>query len=307
MLSYRHAFHAGNHADMLKHLILFLTLSYFNRKDKPYWYIDTHSGAGLYRLTDDAAQKTSEHQQGIGRLLAAPALPAELEQFRQHLRHILPAPDFYCGSPHLAQSLLRDSDKMRLFELHPADFALLQENPRADRRTIAKQSDGYQDLISLLPPPTRRALILIDPPYEQKQDYRQVVKTLQAALRRFATGCYLLWYPCLSREESRQLPAELRKLPATHWLQAELHAHAPRSDGFGMHGSGLFIITPPWTLYDTLSATMPYLAATLGQDDGAGFTLERQKPAVSSAASARWCSESPPPKQTLPEKTSPRV
>ena len=161
MLSYRHAFHAGNHADMLKHFILFLTLSYFNRKDKPYWYIDTHSGAGLYRLTDDTAQKTGEHQQGIGRLLAAPALPAELEQFRQHLRHILPAPDFYCGSPRLAQSLLRDSDKIRLFELHSADFALLQENTRADRRIIAKQSDGYQGLISLLPPPTRRALILI--------------------------------------------------------------------------------------------------------------------------------------------------
>lgn len=276
MLSYRHAFHAGNHADMLKHFILFLTLSYFNRKDKPYWYIDTHSGAGLYRLTDDAAQKTSEHQQGIGRLLAAPALPAELEQFRQHLRHILPAPDFYCGSPRLAQSLLRDSDKMRLFELHPADFALLQENTRADRRIITKQSDGYQSLISLLPPPTRRALILIDPPYEQKQDYRQVVKTLQAALRRFATGCYLLWYPCLSREESRQLPAELRKLPVTHWLQAELHTHAPRSDGFGMHGSGMFVINPPYLMAEQLAANLPALAELLAQDQGARFVLEQE-------------------------------
>ncbi|MFC2352409.1 23S rRNA (adenine(2030)-N(6))-methyltransferase RlmJ, partial [Eikenella halliae] len=158
MLSYRHAFHAGNHADILKHFILFLTLGYFNHKDKPYWYIDTHSGAGLYRLADDTAQKTGEHQKGIGRLLAAPALPAELEQFRRHLRHILPTPDFYCGSPRLAQSLLRDSDKMRLFELHPADFALLQENTRADRRNIAKHSDGYPGLISLLPPPPRRAL-----------------------------------------------------------------------------------------------------------------------------------------------------
>ncbi len=275
MLSYRHAFHAGNHADVFKHFILFLILGYFNRKDKPYWYIDTHSGAGLYSLQEDQAQKTGEYRQGIERLFAAGQLPAELDQFRRHLQHILPQPNLYCGSPLLAQSLLRPADKLRLFELHPADFALLQQNTAADRRIIAKQSNGYQGLIALLPPPPRRAAILIDPPYEQKQDYRQAVQTLQAALERFATGCYALWYPCLSREESRRLPAELRKLPAGHWLQAELHAHAPRADGFGMHGSGMFVINPPYVLAEQLAANLPALAELLAQDQGARFVLEQ--------------------------------
>ncbi|OAM26700.1 MULTISPECIES: 23S rRNA (adenine(2030)-N(6))-methyltransferase RlmJ [Eikenella] len=275
MLSYRHAFHAGNHADVFKHFVLFLILSYFNRKDKPYWYIDTHSGAGLYHLEEDQAQKTGEYRQGIARLLAAQTLPAELEQFRQHLQNLLPQPQLYCGSPLLAQSLLRPNDKLRLFELHPADFPLLRQNTAADRRIIAKQADGYQSLISLLPPPPRRAVILIDPPYEQKQEYRQAVQTLGAALSRFATGCYALWYPCLSREESRSLPAELRKLPAAHWLQAELHAHAPRADGFGMHGSGMFLINPPYVLAEQLAANLPALAELLAQDSSAHFVLEQ--------------------------------
>ena len=277
MLSYRHAFHAGNHADMLKHFILFLTLSYFNRKDKPYWYIDTHSGAGLYRLTDDVAQKTSEHQQGISRLIAAPALPAELEQFRQHLRHILPAPDFYCGSPRLAQSLLRDSDKMRLFELPPADFVHLQNNMREvrpARKVQVSQADGYQGLISLLPPPPRRATVLIDPPYEEKQDYRRVVQVLKDALKRFETGCYMVWYPCLSREESRKLPDELKKIAPDNYLHAELHVHTPRSDGFGMHGSGMFVINPPYMLAEQLQNNLPELSKILAQDAGAHYVLE---------------------------------
>lgn len=279
MLSYRHAFHAGNHADMLKHFVLYLTLEYFNRKDKPYWYIDTHSGAGLYDLGGSEAQKVGEYKQGIGRLQQARQLPEPLQAFAGRLKNILPQPGLYCGSPWLAQALTRPADKLRLFELHPADFQHLQHNmqeARLGRRGQIMQADGYQGLISLLPPPTRRAVVLIDPPYEEKQDYARVAHTLKEAQKRFESGCYLVWYPCLSREESRKLPQQLSKLSPENHLRAELYVHAPRADGFGMHGSGMFIINPPYLLAEQLQNNLPALTDILAQDQGAKFMLDYQ-------------------------------
>lgn len=279
MLSYRHAFHAGNHADVLKHFILYLVLQYFNRKDKPYWYIDTHAGAGLYDLNGKEAQKIGEYRHGIARLYQAAALPDDLADFVVHLKHILPETHHYCGSPWLAQSLLRPTDKLRLFELHPNDFSLLDNNmreARLGRRVMVKQQNGWEVLPALLPPPPRRAVVLIDPPYEQKQDYSRAVHGLRDALKRFAQGCYLLWYPCLSREESRALPVQLSKLLPDNHLHAELHAHAPRSDGFGMHGSGMFILNPPYLLAEQLQKTLPVLCQLLAQDDTAHFKLTFQ-------------------------------
>ncbi|MFD1243907.1 23S rRNA (adenine(2030)-N(6))-methyltransferase RlmJ [Paralysiella testudinis] len=278
MLSYRHAFHAGNHADILKHHVLFEVLRYFNRKNKPYWYIDTHAGAGLYDLSGEQAQKVGEYRHGIARLQAATELPEALLAFRQHLAQLVPdAQQHYAGSPWLAQSLLRDSDRLRLYELHPADSALLQQNmqqARQPRHSQIFRDDGFKGLLAMLPPPTRRAVVLTDPAYEQKQDYRQVADTLKAALNKFAQGCYLVWYPCLSRPESQMLPESLRRLAPDNHLQAELHVHRPRSDGFGMHGSGMFVINPPYTLADTLAQTLPALTACLQQDDGAHFVLQ---------------------------------
>lgn len=277
MLSYRHAFHAGNHADILKHHVLYEVLSYFNRKDKPYWYIDTHAGAGLYNLQDDAAQKVGEYRSGIERLLAAQALPDALAHFRQHLRQLLPEPhQYYAGSPWLAQSMLRPSDRLRLYELHPTDSTHLQQNMRQARHPRHSQifrDDGFKGLLAMLPPPTRRAVVLTDPSYEQKQDYRQVVDTVQAALNKFAQGCYMVWYPCLSRAESLALPDNLRRLSPDNHLQAELYVHSPRSDGFGMHGSGMFVINPPYTLADTLANTLPVLRDLLQQDTTAHYVL----------------------------------
>ena len=279
MLSYRHAFHAGNHADMLKHFVLYLTLDYFNRKDKPYWYIDTHSGAGLYDLRGNEAQKVGEYKQGIALLQQAAKLPPGLHDFLGRLNAILPEPHLYCGSPWLAQAMLRPADKLRLFELHPADFQHLQNNmqqARLGRRGQVVQADGYQGLIALLPPPTRRAVVLIDPPYEEKQDYERVVHTLKEAQKRFAQGCYLVWYPCLSREESRKLPAQLQKIAPDNYLHAELHVQRPRADGFGMHGSGMFVINPPYLLAQQLQESLPTLAGLLAQDNGARFVLDFQ-------------------------------
>ncbi|HFC6388959.1 TPA: 23S rRNA (adenine(2030)-N(6))-methyltransferase RlmJ [Neisseria bacilliformis] len=280
MLSYRHAFHAGNHADILKHFVLWLVLDYFNRKDKPYWYIDTHSGAGLYDLGGSEAQKVGEYRHGVVRLFAAAeqgALPKELARFAGRLKTILPRPGLYCGSPWLAQAETREGDKLRLFELHPADFLLLDNKMREaglKRRGILKREDGFKGLLALLPPPTRRAVVLIDPPYEEKQDYARVVQTLKDAQKRFAQGCYLVWYPCLSREESRRLPEQLKKLSPDKHLLAELHVAAPRADGFGMHGSGMFAINPPYLLREQLARNLPALANLLAQDAGARFVLD---------------------------------
>ncbi|XXQ68469.1 23S rRNA (adenine(2030)-N(6))-methyltransferase RlmJ [Neisseriaceae bacterium B1] len=279
MLSYRHAFHAGNHADVLKHFVLYLVLQYFNQKDKPYWYIDTHSGAGLYDLRGNEAQKVGEYREGIAHLQNTPRLSPLLADFKQHLDNMLPENHLYAGSPFWAQSLLRETDKMRLFELHPSDFSLLLNNVREwklGRRCIIKQEDGFQGLLALLPPTTRRAVVLIDPPYELKQDYLHVVNTLKDALKRFETGCYLAWYPCLSREENRTLHEKLKKLQPENYLHAELHVHAPRADGFGMHGSGMFVINPPYLLAQQLQKTLPELVALLQQNDGAHFVLDYQ-------------------------------
>ena len=280
MLSYRHAFHAGNHADILKHHVLFEVLRYFNRKNKPYWYIDTHAGAGLYDLSGEQAQKVGEYRHGIARLQAATELPEALLAFRQHLAQLVPdAQQHYAGSPWLAQSLLRDEDRLRLYELHPADSALLQQNmqqARQPRHSQIFRDDGFKGLLAMLPPPTRRAVVLIDPPYEEKQDYERVVHTLKEAQKRFAQGCYLVWYPCLSREESRKLPAQLQKIAPDNYLQAELHVQRPRADGFGMHGSGMFVINPPYLLAQQLQESLPALAGLLAQDDGARFVLDYQ-------------------------------
>jgi 23S rRNA (adenine2030-N6)-methyltransferase len=183
----------------------------------------------------------------------------------------------YPGSPLVAQELLRGQDKMRLFELHPTDFEILQENFAAHHHSVLLQkADGFGALKALLPPPPRRALVLIDPPYETRDDYPNVIAALNEGLTRFATGTYAVWYPQLSCLDAQQLPDKLKRLPVKNWLHVALTVHTPSPDGFGMHGSGMFVINPPWTLHKTLTEIMPYLVRLLGQDAGARFTLEQE-------------------------------
>lgn len=277
MLSYRHAFHAGNHADVLKHFILVQLLDYLNQKDKPYWYIDTHAGAGMYALQQGYAAKLKEYEQGIARLWGRPDMPDVLASYVDLVRSVNPdgALKFYPGSPYYAAHLLRPADRLRLFELHSSDSKILQENFQGlGRRVQIQQADGFAGLKALLPPPPRRALVMIDPSYEVKEDYRNVVDSLKDALKRFATGIYAVWYPQLQRVEARQLPEKLKLLPARSWLNATLTVQAPGQEGIGMQGSGMFILNPPWTLEKTLKQVMPYLVEVLGQDLEAGYTLE---------------------------------
>lgn len=281
MLSYRHAFHAGNHADVLKHFVLQQVLAYNNRKDKPYWYIDTHAGAGMYALDHGYAVQNAEFEQGIARLWNAQDLPQPLAEFVQLIRGNHPGtiPRRYPGSPSVAQALLRTDDRMRLFELHSSDFKLLARHfQSAGRKVLLAQEDGFSGLKSLLPPPPRRAVVLIDPPYEEKRDYQRVIDALKDSLQRFATGTYLLWYPLLQRPEISIMQEKLHKLGASSWLHTTLSIHAPSVDGFGMHGSGMFVINPPWTLPNTLEQALPYLVEALGLDQGAQYSLEHHIP-----------------------------
>ena len=277
MLSYRHAFHAGNHADVLKHLVLIELTRYLGQKDKPFWVVDTHAGAGAYALDSAHASKLAEYREGVGRLWERKDHPPAVADYMALVRRLNPSGGLkvYPGSPFFALWTLREQDRLRLFELHSKDARLLAENfAHAGKQVVVSPTDGFAGLKALLPPPPRRGLVLIDPSYEEKQDYERVVKALKEGLSRFSGGTYALWYPQLTRLEAHELPQRLKRLPVK-WLHVALRVREPAKDGFGMHGSGMFVINPPWTLHDTLTAVMPYLVSTLGSDSGAGYVLEQ--------------------------------
>jgi 23S rRNA (adenine2030-N6)-methyltransferase len=278
MLSYRHAFHAGNHADVLKHYVLSLVLSYMNQKGKPYWYIDTHAGAGLYRLTEGYATQNAEFEQGIAKLMSADNLPKPLGDFVTQIKrfntNIL---EFYPGSPMVAQNFLRADDKMRLFELHPSDCKLLIENFRGQGKQVKiEMLNGFAAIKACLPPPQRRAVVLIDPPYEDKQDYKYVVNMIKDCQTRFATGTYMVWYPILQRPEPAEMIDDLKRLNLPNWLHVSMNINEPSVEGFGMNGSGLFIVNPPWILPKILEETMPVLTQLLALDKTASYQLESE-------------------------------
>lgn len=281
MLSYRHVFHAGNHADVLKHTVLLAVLGYLNQKDKPYWVIDTHAGAGGYRFDAGRAKTHAEYEDGIGRLWERNDLPPLLADYVAAVRTDNPDGQLrrYPGSPLLALRAMRPQDRLRLFELHPADIKLLADAviavaPDAQKRVAIRQEDGFEGLKALLPPPPRRGMVIIDPAYEDKRDYAKVVAALKEGLQRFATGTYLIWYPLLQRNESIQLAGRLKKA-APDWLNVTLTVKAPGANGLGMHGSGMFVVNPPWTLAASLRDILPWLTTTLTQEKvGAGGTVE---------------------------------
>jgi 23S rRNA (adenine2030-N6)-methyltransferase len=290
MLSYRHAFHAGNHADVLKHLILVYLMRYLAQKDKPYSFIDTHAGAGAYGLDAGYASQNAEHEAGIARLWQQHDLPPALADYVGQVRALNPAGKLtlYPGSPYLAAKLLREQDRMRLFELHPTDVDLLGKTfPDAGSKIIVTRGDGFAGLKSLLPPPSRRALVLIDPSYEDKADYQHVYQALNDSLERFATGVYAIWYPLLQRQEAQRLSERFKRIKGVEWLDATLSVSTPSHDGFGMHGSGMFIVNPPWKLADTLRECLPYLAKTLGEAGGGSFSLLASGEVASTASPPR--------------------
>jgi 23S rRNA (adenine2030-N6)-methyltransferase len=279
MLSYRHAFHAGNHADVLKHAIVVQMLRYLGQKDKPYWYIDTHAGAGVYSLTEGFATKNAEFETGIGRLWDRADLPTLVADYIDEVKALNADGDlrFYPGSPYLAYRQLREQDRMRLYEMHSTEIDVLRHNFRdAGRRTMIYEGDGFDGIKAILPPAPRRALTLIDPSYEDKRDYARTLTCLEECLKRFATGTYAVWYPLVTRMESQRFADQLKAIQPHGWLHASLTVKAPPTDGFGLFGSGMFVLNPPYTLAAALKEALPYLVDTLGEDTHASFKLEHR-------------------------------
>jgi 23S rRNA (adenine2030-N6)-methyltransferase len=275
MLSYRHGFHAGNHADVLKHLVQVLSLDHMLSKETGISYIDTHAGAGYYTFDDAFAAKNREFDTGITRLQAQTALPASLQRYLDVVELCRRnQPLGYPGSPAIALAMLRPQDRAQLFELHPADYKALQQ--RFYRRANIQQADGFTGIKALLPPPSRRAMLLMDPPFEVKTDYQTAVASLKTCLKRFSSGVYALWYPLLAREESQSLAEKLKGLAADNWLHCSLEVTSPDTPGAGMYGSAMFVINPPWRLAEQLNEALPLLAQILGDNDQGTWELEYQ-------------------------------
>ena len=284
MFSYRHAFHAGSHADILKHLLMIHLVEYLQEKPGALTIVDTHAGAGIYSLIDGFATVSKEADQGIYRLAkfaeANPVSPG-IANYLEYIRaeNAADAITIYPGSPFILARLLRSQDRLKLFELHPKEIDILRHNIselKQSKQIDIYAEDSFARLKGLMPPPSRRGLVLIDPSYEDKQDYRYLETTMEEALHRFATGCYAIWYPCLSRRESASLPDYMKKIATAHkrsWLQVELRVeNAPKERR--LQASGMFIFNPPWTLEKQLAESLPILVKALGQDSGAGFVLK---------------------------------
>lgn len=275
MLSYRHSYHAGNHADVLKHTVLTLCLDYLKKKDKPFIYMDTHSGAGRYLLQSEQAEKTGEYLTGVNRLWLADRKPALLSPYVDVLNYYNRSGNLkiYPGSPLLAKRMLRPQDRLLLTELHSSDFPLLRHEFLKDKRSTITRQDGYQQPKTKLPPKERRGLILIDPSYELKQDYEDVITMLCDGYQRFATGTYLLWYPVVFRQQNQRMIDRLRQTPVRRILQIEL-AIRPDNTQKGMTASGMIVVNPPWPLQSQMEELLPWLLATLVPEQTGSYILK---------------------------------
>ncbi len=285
MLAYRHAFHAGNHADVLKHTVLALVLQHMNQKDKGWRYVDTHAGAGGYSLEGEYAKKRGEFELGIAKLLGhddtAEPLPEPLVALVRLVQAFNGGTNIkqYPGSPAIAQMLMRPQDQLRLFEMHPTDHKILASYLGDVPGVEVKLTDGYAALKSTLPPPTRRGVVLIDPSYEIKTDYARTLVALREALALFADAIVIVWLPQLQLLEAAQLPQRLKATADSAgkkgWLHAQLTVAQADARGFGMLGSSVFVANPPHTLFTALQPALPFLVKALGQFDGARSALDR--------------------------------
>jgi len=271
MLSYRHSFHAGNFADVLKHIVLIQLLHYFAKKDKPFCCIDTHAGAGDYALDSTYALKNSEFANGIAKLWSRHDLPDAVARYVQLIKHANNDGEMTCylGSPRIAQQLLRNQDRLFLYELHSTEFALLSAAIGRDKRVKVFHADGLKNAVGLLPPQERRGLVLIDPSYEIKTDYIDVVTALITMHKRFATGTYALWYPVVDRRRNQTLERALQASGIKNIQLFELGIAADTHE-HGMTASGMIVINPPWTLTAQMQSILPWLLDVLG-NNGAEF------------------------------------
>jgi 23S rRNA (adenine2030-N6)-methyltransferase len=283
-MNYRHAYHAGNHADVLKHIVMMRAFTQLKKKDKPFLFLDAHAGVGLYALWGDEVLKTLEWQDGVGRFYDPSGRPvllsAECEALLAPWRQAIAAVNatgqplsHYPGSPGFALTSLRQGDRVLFNELHPEDRGRLADFAARDRRVTITEGDAAIAIKAQLPPPERRGFILIDPPYEQEDEAHRAVQMLREGYRRFATGAFALWYPVTGDGLSDDIVAQAKTLGLAKMLKIELRVREAMPEG-GLAGSGLVLVNPPWPLADELALLGPPLSQRLRQNDGAGWSLD---------------------------------
>lgn len=277
-MNYRHLFHAGNFADVHKHIALIALLDYLLKKPKPIFFLDTHAGRGDYDLTADEARRGNEWQEGIGRLLRAPVKMPTTQRYLRLIREYQPlsAGEEICrypGSPKIAARLLREVDRRVLVEKHPAEAQALRESLRGARNTSIEEVDAYHSLQAHLPPKENRGLVLIDPPYEAADEFKQLQKALLFAADRWPTGVYCVWYPLKDNEASQALHANLQRAGLRKLLVSELWVR-PLDSPTGLNGSGLLILNPPWQLDLSLREICKELLAVLAPEAQGGQRVE---------------------------------
>ena len=264
MLSYRHSFHAGNFADVIKHMCLVDILNYLTQKDKPLCYIDTHAGSGAYSLYAASAQKNCEFENGIAKLWSTKPLPTAVANYVELAKHFNQGKKLnaYPGSPWFAQQLLRDNDRLFLCELHPSEVPLLKNLFQNDKRIAVRAEDGLAFLQGFLPTKEKRALVLIDPSYEIKSEYQAVVDAVIKTHKRASTTCFAIWYPVVERQHIDRMEKTLKRSGIRNILLMELSVADDRDAG--MTASGMIIINPPWQLANNMHASLEFLAAKIG-------------------------------------------
>ena len=303
-MNYRHAYHAGNFADVLKHTVLLALIESMQAKPTPFCYIDTHAGSGDYLLDGFEARKTGEYKDGITRLHPAEKVPPLLQRWRasilggegneQGLKH-------YPGSPLQVARLLRPGDSAQLCELHTEEASKLRDLFRGNPQVHVHQRDGYEALKALLPPKEKRGLVLIDPPYEaQEAEYKLIEKALKEALLRWPTGVYAVWYPIKLRSQVQPFLRGLQHGIARRVLRAELLVH-PDDSPLRLNGSGMVILNAPWNLDQTLREPLRAMARLLGQGEPAEWKLDWL-----ANDSAEAIAAAPPPRRPPPRSARPR-
>lgn len=272
MLSYRHSFHAGNHADVLKHTVLSLIIASLKQKETPFVYHDTHSGAGRYDLFSEHAEKTGEYKKGIELILPREDIPLDMSSYICAIKALYQndALRFYPGSPCIGRRLMREQDRAVFSELHSTDFPLLLQEFRGDRQVKMYKEDGFARLKASLPPKERRGLVLIDPPYELKHEYQDVVNAIEDSVQRWATGVYAIWYPVVYRKNVDYMIKGIKNLGIKKVMQIELGV-SPDCEERGMSASGMIVINPPWTLEKQMSETLPWLQSVIAPKTGHHF------------------------------------
>ena len=304
-MNYRHAYHAGNFADVLKHTVLHALIESLQAKPAPFCYIDTHAGSGNYPLEGFEARKTGEHKDGITRLHPAEKVPALLQRWRAGILSGEGNEDglkFYPGSPLQVARLLRPNDSAQLCELHAEEAAKLRQLLHRDPRLHVHQRDGYEALKALLPPKEKRGLVLIDPPYEaQEAEYKLIEHALKTALQRWPTGMYAVWYPIKLRSQVQPFLRGLQRIGARRVLRVELLVH-PDDSPLRLNGSGMAILNAPWNLDDVLREPLRALGSLLSQDRPAETRLDwilqegAEPPAPSPLPASRLATRERPPR-----------